>query len=162
MEQVTKYFNAEKNESLLFIIVGLAAIIFSSYCLIKTRQPFFNGMAYSLIAIGVIQLTVGISVYVRSPKDIARVGELIQKDTAKIQTQEIPRMNVVMKNFALYKWIEIALIIAGLIMFFYFQPRTVWRGAGLGLFIQAGFMLLLDIFAESRGNVYLDYLHNLK
>jgi hypothetical protein len=35
------------------------------------------------------------------------------------------------------------------------------KGLGLGLAIQASFMLLLDYFAESRGKVYLDYLQSL-
>lgn len=66
-----------------------------------------------------------------------------------------------MKNFAIYKWVEIALILIGIIMFF-FQPMTIWKGIGLGLFIQASFMLQLDLFAESREKTYLEYLQTLK
>jgi hypothetical protein len=66
-----------------------------------------------------------------------------------------------MKNFAIYKWVEIALILVGIIMFFYFKPMTIWKGVGLGLFIQASFMLLLDFFAESRGKTYLEYLQTI-
>ena len=161
MEQVAKYFNAEKSESILFVLVGLIAILLSTYFLMKLKQPLYNGMAYPLIAIALIQLTVGISVYSKSPKDIVRINQIVQTDKSKIQAEEIPRMEVVMKNFSLYKWIEIALIIVGLIVFFYFQPATIWKGVGLGLFIQAGFMLLLDFFAESGGRIYLEYLQTL-
>lgn len=161
MEQITKYFNAEKGESVIFVLVGIVAIIFSTYFLIKLKQPFYTGMAYPLIVIALIQLTVGSSVYLRSPKDIERVNQIVQTDKSKIQAEEIPRMKVVMKNFALYKWIEIALILVGLIMFFYFPPATIWKGIGIGLFIQAGFMLLLDFFAESRGKTYLEYLQTI-
>lgn len=161
MEQITKYFNAEKNESVLFILVGLVAITFAAYFFIRVKQPFYNGMAYPLIIVALIQLTVGSSVYLRSPKDILRVNQIVQTDKPKIQTEEIPRMTTVMKNFAIYKWVEIALILVGIIMFFYFQPMTTWKGIGLGLFIQASFMLLLDFFAESRGKTYLEYLQTL-
>ena len=161
MEQITKYFNAEKSESIIFVLVGFLAILLSSYFLIKLKQPFYNGMAFSLIAIALIQLTVGSSVYLRSSKDIERVNQIVKTDKSKIQSEEIPRMEVVMKNFALYKWIEIALILVGLIMFFYFQPATIWKGIGLGLFIQAGFMLLLDFFAESRGKTYIEVLRTI-
>ena len=51
MEQVAKYFSAEKGESILFFSVGLIAIILSIYFLIKLKQPFYNGLSYSLIAI---------------------------------------------------------------------------------------------------------------
>jgi multidrug transporter EmrE-like cation transporter len=161
MEQITKYFNAEKGESVIFVLVGIVAIILSTYFLIKLKQPFYTGMAYPLIVIALIQLTVGSSVYLRSPKDIERVNQIVQTDKSKIQTEEIPRMITVIKNFAIYKWVEIALILVGIIMFFYFQPATIWKGIGLGLFIQAGFMLLLDFYAESRGKTYLEYLQTI-
>ncbi|MBK9734351.1 MAG: hypothetical protein IPO92_05025 [Saprospiraceae bacterium] len=158
---MTKYFNAEKSESLIFILVGLIAIILSMYFILKVKQPFYNGMAYSLIAIALIQITVGSSVYMRSPKDIVRVNQIVQTDKSRLQTEEIPRMATVLKNFTMYKWLEITLIVAGLMMYFYLQPMTVWRGLGCGLFIQAGFMLLLDFFAESRGKAYIEYLQTL-
>ena len=161
MEQITKYFNAEKSESVLFVLVGIIAIILSTYFFVKVKQPFYNGMAYSLIAISLIQLTVGSSVYLRSPKDITRVSQIVTTDKLKIQTDEIPRMQTVMKNFALYKWAEIALILVGIIMFNYFPSATIWKGVGLGLFIQAGIMLTLDFFAESRGRTYIEYLQTL-
>jgi hypothetical protein len=66
-----------------------------------------------------------------------------------------------MKNFVLYRRIEIALIISGIILYFYFQPKTFWKGIGLGLSVQSSFMLLLDYFAESRGKVYLMFLQSL-
>ncbi len=161
MTQVEKYFNAEKYESVLFVLVGLVAIVVAIYFLVKLKQPYFSGIAYPLIAVALIQIVVGCSVYVRSPKDIVRVNQIIQTDKVKIQSEEIPRMDVVMKNFVLYRWIEIVLMLIGILMLFYFQPMTVWRGVGLGLSIQAGFMLLLDFFAESRGKIYLEFLKNL-
>lgn len=156
-----KYLNAEKSESILFIVVGIISIALSVYFFVKLKHPFYNGLSYSLIAIALIQLTVGISIYYRSPIDIVRVNQIIQTDKAKIQSEEIPRMKTVMKNFVLYRWIEISLMITGIFLFLYFQPKTIWKGVGLGLFIQAGLMLILDYFAEGRGKVYLDYLKNL-
>ncbi len=161
MEQISKYFYAEKYESVLFVFVGVIAISFATYFLVKIKQPFFIGMAYPLIAVALIQIVVGSSVYFRSPKDIVRVNKIVQADKPKIKTEEIPRMELVMKNFSIYKWVEIALILFGIIMFFCFQPMTIWRGVGLGLLIQSAFMLLLDFFAESRGRIYLEYLQNI-
>jgi hypothetical protein len=161
MEQISKYFNAEKSESLLFVVVGVAALLLSAYFFIKVKQPFYSGMAYSLIAIALIQLIVGFEVYFRSPKDIIRVNQMMQTEVEKIQTEEIPRMETVMKKFVLYRWVEIACLLAGILMFFYFEPMTLLKGIGLGLAIQASFMLLLDYFAEDRGKVYLDYLQGI-
>ena len=116
-------------------------------------------MAVPLVAIALIQITVGTSVYFRSPKDILRVNQIVQIEKSKIQQEEIPRMEIVMKNFMIYRWIEILLLIVGFVLAFTFPTQTFWKGIGLA--IQAGFMLLLDYFAESRGAVYLDYLNQL-
>jgi hypothetical protein len=67
MEQITKYFNAEKNESLLFVAVGVMAIALATYFFVKMKQPFYDGMAYPLIAVALIQIIVGGLVYFRSP-----------------------------------------------------------------------------------------------
>jgi hypothetical protein len=112
------------------------------------------------LAVAEIQLTVGISVYFRSPKYIIRVENIVKFEKHKVQTDEIPRMNIVMKNFILYRWIEISLIVVGLIFYFYFEKETMMKGLGIGLAIQSELMLLLDFFAEKRGYLYLDYLNN--
>ncbi len=161
MNQIEKYFNAEKYESVLFVLVGIIAISVAIYFFIKVKQPFYNGIAYPLIGVALIQIIVGTSVYMRSPKDISRVNEIIQTDQSRIQTEEIPRMVTVMKNFNTYKWVEIALLVIGLFMFLYFPKMSLIKGVGLGLFIQSGFMLLLDFFAESRGREYLEFLKSL-
>ena len=160
MNQIEKYFNAEKYESVLFVIIGIAAITFASYLLLKLKHPFYNGIAYALIAIALIQIVVGSTVYVRSPKDIARVTQILHTEKSNIQTEEIPRMEVVMKNFKIYRWIEIALLLLGLVMYLYLAPASLYKGIGLGLLIQSSFMLALDYFAENRGEIYLEFLRN--
>jgi hypothetical protein len=161
MDSIKNYFTAEKHESVLFVLVGISAVILALYFLLKLKQPFYNGMAYAFIAIALIQVGVGTSVWLRSAKDIERVSNMVRNNTSKIETEEIPRMNVVMKNFILYRWVEIALMLIGLIAFFCLPSDTFWKGLGLGLFIQAAFMLLLDYFAESRGKVYLEFLKSI-
>lgn len=161
MNQIEKYFKAEQNESVLFVMVGIVAVAIAMYFLIKIKHPIYTGLAYPLIAIALIQIVVGCMVYLRSPKDIVRVNEIIQTDKARIHTEEIPRMEEVMKNFNTYKWIEISFILVGIVMFFYFKQPSMLKGIGLGLFIQAGFLLLLDFFAERRGTIYLEYLNTI-
>ncbi len=158
MKFISEYFNSEKFESLFFIGVGILAITLGIYYWLVIKEPFYNGNATALMLVALVQLTVGISVYFRSPKDIIRVENTIKNDVYKIKTEEIPRMNVVMKNFIIYRYVEIALIILGLIMFFYFPSVSFWKGLGVGLFIQASLMLSLDYFAEKRGATYLQHL----
>jgi hypothetical protein len=61
-------------------------------------------------------------------------------------------------SFALYRWIEIGLLALGLALVA-LSARASWlQGLGAGLAVQAGLMVVLDFFAERRGDVYLDWL----
>jgi len=73
-------------------------------------------------------------------------------------------MKTVMKNFVIYRWVEIAFIIAGLVLIFLFRSnpdKSFWYGFGVALAIQAIFMLGADYFAEKRGEVYTSHLEEI-
>ena len=70
-------------------------------------------------------------------------------------------MEKVLSNFVIYRYVEIALIILGIVLMYSSMNDTFWRGIGLGLFIQACIVLCLDFFAERRGHIYLEYLNQL-
>ena len=62
-----------------------------------------------------------------------------------------------MKNFAVYRYVEILLALAGLGLFLYFrndETKMLWKGLGSTLAIQAILMLGADYFAEKRGGTY--------
>jgi hypothetical protein len=158
MEFVKSYFQAEKAESIVFIVAGCLAFCISVYLWVAVRKPFFNGVAFPLMLVALIQLTVGITVYMRAASDIERVENMLVLEPQRINTEELPRMETVMKNFLVYRYVELALIVAGVICMFYASPSELVKGIGLGLFIQASFMLAADYFAERRGNVYLKHL----
>ncbi|MBS1492780.1 MAG: hypothetical protein JST55_04700 [Bacteroidetes bacterium] len=159
---IKNYFDAEKFESLFFVAVGIIAVLISIWFWIKLKDSFYSGMAIPLVLLALIQITVGMNVYFRSPKDIVRVESYLTNDKSKITDTEIPRMNTVMKNFVIYRYIEILLLIAGLVLFFMFSQNIFIKGIGAGLAVQSSLMLMLDFFAEKRGAEYLSYLNNLK
>lgn len=161
MNPIEKYFRAEKAESLLFMILGLLAIAFAFYFYFKQKESYYIGMSYPLLGIALIQLVVGYTVYKRSPLDETRVKSMMESHIDKIETEEIPRMDVVMKNFVVYRWVEIALAFLGLLLYFFFNQNDMIKGIGVGLSVQSLLMLLLDFFAEKRGHTYLHFLKEL-
>ncbi|HRI23595.1 MAG TPA: hypothetical protein PLZ45_02910 [Ferruginibacter sp.] len=164
---IYKYFMAEKQESLLFLIIGIAAIMAGIIFLLFIREnpSFYKGAAIPLLAIGIIQCVVGFTVYSRSARQMKEVAYNIgMEPAAYTRATELPRMKTVMKNFGIYRWVEIALIIAGLVLIFLFRSnpgKTFWYGLGITLAIQAVLMLGADFFAERRGAVYTEELQNL-
>lgn len=164
---VYKYFIAEKQESLLFLIVGIAAIMLAIFffIFIKSNPAFYKGAAIPLLAIGIIQCVVGFTVYSRSDKQMKEVAYNLGMETVSYaKQQELPRMNIVMKNFVIYRWVEIAFIIAGVVLIFLFRTnpdKIFWYGLGIALAIQGVLMLGADFFAEQRGKTYRQNLLEL-
>ncbi len=160
IEFIKIYFTEEKIESLFFIFLGFIAVSLAFIFWYIIKYSFYNGFAYPLLIIGIIQLAVGTSVFFRTESDIRRVENMMQNERVVIEQNELPRMELVMQNFTIYKYVEIGLIILGVFLFFYFRTsaQTFWKGLGLGLLIQAAIMLSLDVVAEKRGQTYINEL----
>jgi len=154
---IEKYFTAEKNESLVFIFIGIAAIILGILFFFFLKTNFYKGMALPLILIAAIQITVGYTVYKRCDSDRQRNVYAYDLNPSELKGKEIPRMEKVNKNFVYYRWIEIVLILTGLVLIFLYrsEPSKLFLyGLGVGLAIQAFIMLGADYFAEARAKSY--------
>ena len=162
MEVIKNYFNAEKAESLLFMGFGLLAILISIYCFFILKDNFWKGLAIPLVLFSLVQIAIGTIIYARSPKDSLRVEYIIKNEPEKIQSEEIPRMEKVMKNFVYYRYFEITMIVLGVILMFSLSNYGFWKGFGLGLFIQCALLLSLDFFAEKRGYNYSKHLQTIE
>jgi hypothetical protein len=155
MDFIKTYFTAEKNESLIFVLFGILTIGFSVYALLKWGDSFYRGFAVPAILIGIIQIVVGSTVYFRTDKQIDQLETLYQQDKIAFAKVETPRMNTVMKNFSLYKKIEVAFVVIGLLLVFFAPSKEFWLGIGVGMLLQGALMLTADIFAERRGKEYI-------
>lgn len=158
MDPIVKYFTGEKAESYLFLFMGVVALILAVGFLLGLKTAFWKGVAIPFLIVAALEIVVGYTIITRSPKDILRVENYLKSDPTKIIDQEIPRMEKVMSNFVVFRYLEITLIVFGIFLMYSTQKDTFLRGIGFGLFIQATIVLSLDFFAERRGKVYMDYL----
>lgn len=159
MNPILKYFNGEKAESYIFMMVGIVALAMALYFIFGLKTSFWKGVAIPFIVVALLEFVVGYTIVTRSQKDIERVESYIQQAPQNIKSLEIPRMEKVLSNFVIYRYLEIALIILGIALMYSSMNDTFWRGIGLGLFMQASIVLSLDFFAERRGHIYLEYLN---
>ncbi len=152
------YFNGEKQESLIFLLIGVMAIIVALLLFFYWKQNWCKGAAWPILLVGIIQLVVGYSVYARSDNQRKDIVYKMDMNPAALQANEIPRMEKVMKNFVAYRYTEIGLLLAGITVVFLFKnnpDKQFWLGLGAGLALQAALMLVADGFAEQRGAKYL-------
>ncbi len=154
---IESYFNAEKNESLMFIIIGAAAILLALIFFFYLRSNWHKGAAIPFLLIGMMHLVIGYTVYKRSDADRTRNVYAYDLNPSELKTKELPRMEKVNKNFVIYRYVEIALLVAGTGLFFAFKnnpDKSFWLGLGMALAIEAATSLCADFFAEKRAKDY--------
>jgi hypothetical protein len=160
---IINYFAGEKRESLLFLMTGAAAIGASVY-LWTTGSPH-RAMGWPLTAVALIQIVVGWTVYARTDRQAKDLHGLLARGLARDKTAysaaETPRMEAVQRSFRVYKAIEIALLAAGLAGAFFLRDRVALHAVAVGLALQAGLMLVFDLYAESRAEVYVEHIRRL-
>ena len=162
---IHKYFIAEKQESLLFLIAGILAITLAIVFLffMKSNLSFYKGTAIPLLVIGLIQGVVGYTIWARSDKQRIDVAYKIgMEPVGFVKGEELPRMQTVNKNFVIYRYTEIALTLIGLVLIFLLRnnsEKIFWYGLGITLTIQSLIMLGADYFAEKRA---LDYTKQIE
>lgn len=159
MDAIT-YYGEEKILNLICILLGSLSLIFSLIFLGIIKYSFFKGMAVPLLVFGSLQLITGLIVYNRTCMNEARVEQAMQQYPESVKTEELQRIQPVLKNFTTYKWVEIALMAFGIVLYlkFYRSTSTFWKGVGLGLLLQAGISLGLDTVAEKKAEQYIQFL----
>ncbi len=154
---IEKYFLAEKQESLLFISIGIIAILLAILGWLYFKTAFWKGASIPFLAIALLQIIVGYTVYARSDEQRVDMVYSLDMNPDQLTKVELPRMEVVNKNFVIYRWIEIVLVLAGMGLYVYFRentPQEFWKGFGFALCLQALLMLGADYFAEQRAHEY--------
>ena len=73
---IADYFSAEKIHALLFMLVGMVAVALAAW-MVKDRKPL-RGMAIPVVAVALIQLTVGSVVYSRSDLQSTQLQQLVR------------------------------------------------------------------------------------
>ena len=158
---IEKYFIAEKQESLVFLLIGIAAIVLALifYFIVKTH--IYRGAAIPLMVLGLVQSIAGYTVYVKS--DDQRINQVYAYDMNpdQLKTIELTRMRKVQTNFLIYRSIEVGLVIVGIILIILFRnpPRnTFWMGLGITLTLMAAELFFADFIAAKRASKYTEQL----
>jgi len=157
MQAVLKYFSAKKWASSFGILLAIVSLAVAIYFFTYVKKPFYTGMAWPFGVAGFFFLIICVTVLVRTLQDLKRVNEYLQSDALKIQTEEIPRMDKIIRAYDRILIAEGVCIVAGLLLVLLLH-HPFWRGVGLGLLAEAIMLLVFDWLAKSRAKEYMEFL----
>jgi hypothetical protein len=99
IKEMSSYFAAERQESLLFIAVGLLAIGLGAW--LWMNGHWLKSMVFPLVVIGLLQMVVGATVCLRTDAQLNALSAQLQTQPMVLKVEETERMQTVMKNFSI-------------------------------------------------------------
>ncbi len=157
---LVRYLSAERAGSVVLLGCAAAAAV-AAGALVTLRSPL-RAMAWPLVAVGLVQLVGGGTIFLRTPGQRERLVGQLGASPAAYRSGETARMTRVQRRFVLYKRIEIGLLAAGLAFASIDAYGRTLYAIGMGLILEAGLMLALDLRAERRGERYLEMVKSLE
>jgi hypothetical protein len=157
------YFEGETAEAWAF--TGLGAVSLGSGAVLLSRGERGSiGASIPLFAVGLIQLVLGIGLWMRTPPQVAALESQLTKNPGEYVKAERTRMERVMRGFGLYKAVEVGLFFGGVGLAGVggVVKSDFALGSGFSLALEALAMLILDFFAEARGRAYESALVGFK
>lgn len=158
-DQIVRYFQAEKSESVLFVLAAVLAVLISIFLVNSANE--YRWMAAPLLAIALLQAVVGGTVLLRTNQQVSRLTDQVDSDPLDYRAQELARMAAVQTNFRLYKAIEVAVLLGGIALTYALRSKMSWYSIGIGCIAQGALMLVFDLIAEHRAGVYVEHIQRL-
>ena len=158
-EQIVHYFSRETKGSMLLIALGVIGLLIAIVLLTFSKKKWLIGFSYPTSLVAVIQLAMGGFIYWRTPNQLGKLQALFLSTPQSFLSTEQERMEKVLSSFILYSYIEMGLIVLGIILFFVaYKTRGFIFGAGLSLLLYGIILFGFDQFANQRAELYYDSL----
>lgn len=158
-DQLVRYFQGEKAESVLFLLAAAAALVISMVLVNSADE--YRWIAAPLLLVAALQTVVGTTVLLRTNRQVVRLTEQLDSDPQDYRAEELRRMEGVRRGFTLYKALEIAVLLAGIGLTLAFRGRVALYAVGIGCIAQGALMLVFDLVAEHRADVYVEHIRRL-
>jgi hypothetical protein len=157
--EMHRYFDGERRGGIWLMGVG-APMMALGTGLAFHPHGFAQGLGYSVLAVGVIELAAGAMFYRNSNTRVPRFDALLRRNAAAFREEELTRIRRVNREMRLLEAVEISLILAGGVLTCAgaLQGQDVLTGVGTGVMLQSGVLLVYDQLAARRALRYFGAL----
>lgn len=161
LQQMQDYFRGERIEALAFIIPAACILFVLAATAMKAEGGAFGiGLAVPLVLFGLLAGSVGLTVGLRTPGQVAALEAAYAASPRAMVEKELPRMRKVNAGWPVYLTGYAVFAVIGLAL--RFGLKSQWaQGVGPALVLIAAFGLLIDGFAERRARPYTQALESL-
>ena len=151
------YFRGERAEMIAFLAFACLLVVAAVLLWVSTDR-FARALSVTLGLIAVVAFSVAVPLLLRDGPHAERLRErLAQGEEAGVRADEGARMAVVNRNYATYRYLYAAcLLAAAALMLFWRNPTT--SGIAVGLMVFAATGLVVDHYSETRAAVYAEAL----
>lgn len=162
-ESVRAYFDGEKRGAIGFMGVGAASLI-TGTALVLSDNRVAKWTAAPTLTLGALELAIGALVYGVADGRADRAAALAEEDLAAFKSSELERIGLLDSTFTALYAVETALILGGLsaAVIGKINDNDPMTGIGLGIATQTPFILVLDAFADRRGEIYMEALNGIE
>ncbi len=149
-----EYFLGERREMVAILISAGVAILIALFVLIRLRDGFAAGVAFTVIIAAVLLGGAAVSLLKRDgPMLTAITVEAQSGAVAVVREREIGRITTIIEKYPIYHRVALALgIIAIVLAAFVSSPAA--RGVAAGLLLLVAAQFIIDHYSESRARLY--------
>lgn len=155
------YFRGERAEMIAFLAFA-GMLVVAAVLLWASADRFARALSVMLGLVAVVAFSVAVPLLLRDGPHAERLRERLAKgDEIGVRTDEGARMDVVNRNYAYYRYLYAAsLVAAAALMLFWRTPVT--SGVAVGLMVFAATGLVVDHYSESRAALYAQELQAVR
>lgn len=149
-----EYFLGERREMIAILISAGVAILIAFFVLIRLRDGFAAGFAFTVIIAAVLLGGTAFSLLKRDgPMLTAMTVEAQSGAVAAVREREIIRITTIIEKYPIYHRVALALgMIAIVLAAFVSLPAA--RGVAAGLLLLVAAQFIIDHYSESRARLY--------
>ena len=158
LDVLQTYFRGERLESACFIAPAGLILFAIAIAALRSETPTYAwSVAAPCFVFGLLLVVVGVAVAARTPGQVAALVEGLQSSRAATLSEELARMDRVVRNFHVTQPVFGALALLGLVL--RFGLKAEWaQGLGSVLALAGAMGLMIDGFASRRAEPYLEAL----
>lgn len=149
------YFAGERGLGMAGMIAGTASIAGASVLYFQD-DDFMKGASYPLAGFGLLELVAGGVVYFRTPGQVRDLESDMQRDPAKMRSDELDRMKRVNAQFDVLTvvWIVGLAAGAGTLAYGFIDKNDRVKGIGAGVMLESAILLAGDRVAAGNAEDY--------